>query len=555
MNNLREHSMLARTIALPHENKPMRYPGFPAMEKTSVLALTASQTASVPATGVVRFALLRQPTFPAWVEQLSPGMQAAFWSVPTSPGGTGTLLNQTFLQVDSFRSNFAISATSTRMGCAGPVGTIPNPVMGIIDNEANPYFYLPDGTATIVAALPNPTTNYFTSGVNESTLQLERYLGPSKSESYETYATIAQDANHVIYVLNFPAGSWIRMVNLQIDGFLSTTLSVEMQVGLFVNYCTTIGVSQVAGVMPLVTYTAGTTARLLPIPIGRSEFAETTMPWAATRVTAVSLLATNVTNIQNKGGTVLACRVNPKISNVWTFTESDVNAVHPSERAYMALETGFYSYCPPSGDMTNFGRYIYSFAVSSTSAGAVVGTDWPVVRLDNDAMAHIAYFRSAGSVETMAVTVDLHLEFRNTLALFQVGMSKLTLESLHQAQLDLVSKGYFFENFSHTKILRALTAGVKSVGRHALAVARVVDPRADMAYRGGKWALEKTGWIAAKPGPSLPKTTTLANSGWTKRSNTGVKRRKPIRVVVTRKAKPAAPPKRSGLQMYLDSRK
>jgi hypothetical protein len=401
------------------------------MEKSSLLAFTANQSAAVPVSGNLRIAVTRQASYPVWVDQTVPNAAYAFWTIGSQSSAT-PLISRTDLGIpDSTRSNVVLPATTTRIGTTGPVSAngYQNPIMGWLGNDL--YFYLPAGNATFAVAINSPFSNQFTLD-GDMALVIRVFDTPTNIETYEYAAAINANDTYVAIPIVLGRAAWINISSFNVQSYINA-LDVPVTVALATPYCGSVTWSQTGSNMLSFTFTQNASVALLPTMIGTTEFTETNMPWRSTRVTALSLLATNVTNIQNKGGTILASRVNPKVNNLWNFSESDVNAVHPSERAYLALETGFYTYVPPSGDMMNFADYTVTTLTSQSA---------PAYRLDNDALNHIAFFRSAGSVESLALTVDIHLEFRNTLALFQVGMSTLTLESLHQAQLELVKKGF-----------------------------------------------------------------------------------------------------------------
>jgi hypothetical protein len=137
----------------------------------------------------------------------------------------------------------------------------------------------------------------------------------------------------------------------------------------------------------------------------------------------------------------------PQTDNPFVALESTIQVLHPAEKAYLALEMGAYTYCPPSTDMQDF----WDYTVPNTA-----GVINPVYRLDNSSLVNILFFTAGSVAETIAVNADWHFEFRTTSALFQIGMSGLTLETLHQAQLSLAAVGFFFNNESHLQILKSI---------------------------------------------------------------------------------------------------
>jgi hypothetical protein len=69
-NPLQTMTALEQAISLPHEYAPMRYPSFPALERTAVMSFNVPKALSFP-TGAtsMKGALFRQAAFPFWCEQ------------------------------------------------------------------------------------------------------------------------------------------------------------------------------------------------------------------------------------------------------------------------------------------------------------------------------------------------------------------------------------------------------------------------------------------------------------------------------------------------------
>jgi hypothetical protein len=214
-------------------------------------------------------------------------------------------------------------------------------------------------------------------------------------------------------------------------------------------------------------------------------------------------LGTNVTQVLNKGGTILGGRVSPAVIDPWRVQQSYVNALHPAEKAFLPLETGVYTYCPPSTDLIFFSDHTLN-----TGQGA---SACPIYVLSNDALYNKLYLTTAGVEESLACTVTWHLEFRTSSALFQIGLSGLTLESLHQAQLVLAETGYFFENPKHDAVLSKVISAAKKYVPMAVGA---YNPAVGAVMKGMIKAKAKPrATIKPKTGPSKPRTTTAAASG------------------------------------------
>ncbi len=71
---------------------------------------------------------------------------------------------------------------------------------------------------------------------------------------------------------------------------------------------------------------------------------------------------------------------------------------------------------------------------------------------------NVAFLSDPDGGTSLALTLDLHLEFVNSSQLFPTGVSPMTLEDLRSAKLALQSAGVWFENPSHLVALAGLVA-------------------------------------------------------------------------------------------------
>lgn len=197
--------------------------------------------------------------------------------------------------------------------------------------------------------------------------------------------------------------------------------------------------------------------------VGPAEFANSSLPWASTRVTATAALWTNTTKALNKEGTVLWGRVNPCITDPFNVTETEVSNLHPAEKAYLGLQEGTYCYVPPSTDLAFFGDYR---VVSTGSVGGHV----PLYRLDNEGFVNVGFFTDSDGGSVFAMNLDWHIEFRTSSTLFQVGISTLPLETLHQAQVALLKAGFFYNNFNHAALVAKIISGLSTYAPLATAM-------------------------------------------------------------------------------------
>lgn len=470
---VRQLSGLARQIALPHEYEPERFPSFPALERTAKLGFNQPATIDVPTSNTSKLALFRQAAYPVWGQRTLTGSDAytVTWTTGSAMGNNSGATQDEYTAIYegsvSHWGNVNRAATTTYPGLAGSVTSpnfFPYSFMAMDASTGTlPWAYIPKGcrfswcvSAPAMSAAIGHVVNY----------DIWTSPGEVKSSSFAVAgngsnlgnSTANGTATADIWVR--PRTHYLQCTGTVLDLKFYTTLLVSIGTASWASSLTDAGTWTVAG---------GTSTLFYPL-VAPSEFANSQLPWYSTRVTASALLCTNVTTVLNKGGTVLAGRVSPQVMDPWSVTNTYVNLLHPAEKAFLPLETGLYTYCPPSTDMANFWDYTLPTGTGAASA--------PVHRLDNDSMVNFVFLTSPAAAETMALNVDWHIEFRTSSALFDVGMSAVTLETLHQAQIVLATAGFFFENPDHKKILNAVQQAIREVGPPLLSY---VNPAAGKA--------------------------------------------------------------------------
>ncbi|APG78138.1 hypothetical protein [Wenzhou yanvirus-like virus 1] len=459
---------LARQIALPHEFAPERFPSFPALERTAVMGFNVPSTWDLPAASTVKAILTRQATFPFWFEKSTSG--ATFrvtWRFPRAPGSNTTAYDPVINAAGTGNVAQTINQVGVTNGNNGGIASYP--ILGLDGMGTCPYMYIPDNwTALMVVSLDvAPATAI------DCTVIYERWNSPGQASVNSVVAgsTIAGNAGCSIPI-SMPSSesTWIRIV--------SVSLSTSTAIALGATNVTVVASSGTLAYTPgvlagNVQVTPAATVALLPgaYPV---EFANSQLPWYSTRTTAAAVLCTNVSQVLNKGGTVLAGRIAPQVVNPWNVSETYINGLHPAEKAFLPLETGLYSYCPPSTDLVDF----WDYTLNSTPFFTLPAT--PLYRLDNTSLVNVMFVTASAVAETLAVNVDWHIEFRTSSSLFPIGLSAVTLETLHQAQLALVSAGFFFENPEHKSVLSKVMTAVKRYGPTALGA---VNPAAGRVAR------------------------------------------------------------------------
>lgn len=457
-NPLRAATGLARQIALPGEYAPERFPSFPALERTAVMGFNQPATVSVPASTAVKMGLYRQAAFPFWADYTTnrAHMQVTY---ATTSVNTALATNRAFMLMEPCVVNWTINAntsgsfTGYRVGVStAPTTPFPftYPIFGVDDALSQvPFVYVPPNhTVSFTFWNPVPPTNVLS--VN---LEVEYWTAPGDVRPGQfSISNVAGDSGSNLILAVSAVGYWVRPKSVDINtagvigspaGFNYVTTTVTAGAQTYTGSATTPGSISIA---------ATNCVGYMPI-VGPSEFQNSTLPWASTRVTAAAFLGTNVSQVVNKGGTILGGRVSPNVRNSWEVDAAYLNSLHPAEKAWLPLELGLYTYAPPSTDLATFSDFTLNVYGSLTYP-----PNAPVFRLDNTSLVNIAYVTASGVAETLAITVSWHLEFRTSSALFQIALSGVQLESLHQAQLALAHAGFFFENFNHKGLLSKITS-------------------------------------------------------------------------------------------------
>lgn len=457
---------LSRAIALPHEYPPARLPSFPALERTAVMGFSVPVSLTIPASSTIKVATMRQASYPCWAELASTHGNCAMVTYRCAPidGNSVTTVNANTFPLTLYSSYVSNgTATSDRIGLSG----ISNndwlyPPIGMDSATGQlPWVYVPTGcTVSLIV---------YTSGVLSATnavvatMSIDKWTGPGEAIHVLNYSvTIAANTTgkEMTSAGAVSVSGWLRPRVIEfsspgISNFMTPFFSIVYSNATSHTYATS---NSNSGTL---TLSGLSTNKLLTPLVYPIEYANSILPWQSTRTTATAALFTNVTQVLNKGGTVLAGRGAPAGINgsMWSASETFVSNLHPAEKAYLGLETGHYTYVPPSTDLATFWDYSYT----PQQTGSL-----PLVRLDNDSLFNVAFFTASSVDEQLACTVDWHIEFRTTSTLFQIGLCPLTLETMHQAQVALAAVGYFFENFNHKAILGWITDNVRRYGPAAL---------------------------------------------------------------------------------------
>lgn len=453
---------MARAIALPGKNRPMRFPSYPALERTATMGFNATTTISVgnsstlgkPTKGV----LMRQATYPFWWETRYSGasMYGVTWRAEYK--SEGAAMFSTFETIPGplrhYNPSVAYTADASTVGVnyaaiATQPSTFDYPLIGVdLGTGSQEWVWAPTGS-NIHMILTRSI-----SGVSmDGGFSLEEWDSPGQYSLRGQYSAVAVGGDRSIVASVAGRNTWVRIksVSAYISDSINETLDISLMVGFgtfsFSN-STTSAPTFTATATPGVTITP-----LVPFAVPK-EFVNSKLPWYSTRTTAAAVLLTNTTKVLNKEGTFLWGRIAPSVTSVWDVNESYINGLHPAEKAFLPMEAGTYSFCPPSTDLAEF----WDYSSNSTYAAAV-----PVVRLDNGSLCNVVFATDTDGGTSLSMNVDWHIEFRTSSTLFDIGLCNAPIEALHSAQLAVVKAGFFYDNFDHVAIINSIVKAFASI--------------------------------------------------------------------------------------------
>lgn len=492
---------LAKTILLPDENDPQRVPNYPHIERTSVMAYKNVTTVSIPGTassvndGIM---VLNCPVAPTWVSGAVTSTLVEYGTFATDLSVFNTAGGVLYYAPGSWVPNTVVLG----------VGALPNGLtadkipVGALGGDA--YIYIPPGmTGFLRASLPTATA---VTGSMEATV---RHWNGENTSVTSVVSLTATGTN--AFVGTFASGLYGPFARVDsLRGGAAFTYSTASVLELSMGWYT-------GG-----TYLAptGTVVSYFPL-FALLESATSIAPWVDTRLTAASVLATNVTKVLNKEGTITAARLNvgSKPTLFAKFDESDFATAHPSLRYSGPLENGCYTFLAPTLGMVQFQDGAYDRA-NSTSP-------WPMFDLSLVEFANCVLLRDpdATTPTVMTITTVFHVEFRNASLLFPIATSSTRLEDWHAASLAVSNICPFTENWIHVPTV--------------LAWLRKYVP---MALRG------MLGVPTTQVVRYVPKAKKPRGSQAPKQVKAQKKPKQQLQQIQAKK-------KKSGLQMYLDSKR
>lgn len=403
------------------------------------------------ATGLeTKVMLMRQAAYPLWhTAVLGNFVYLAGYSLTAPISGISTQLYSANVQeITSYSlGNITGSGNFPSVSVSGTQDTVlSSPIIGLDPTTGPiPWVYIPTNLASATAIV---TTTVAPGQSANFRVAYDIWVGPGEVDGRTTANSTAWSATnlgHSMQITDFggltTGGIWIRPTMVMFDTAVATGAMSNLALYIAVSNAATIAYVPSTSNSGIINAGGTNTLRCLVPYVMPTDFNTTSLPWEATRVTAVAASFTNMTAVLNKSGSILCGRVNPTVKSPYAVTSADLKTLNPAEKAFLSMERGAYTFCPPSTDLVDF--LDYSQRVGSAITGP---SNLPVVRLDNTALVNVLIFKPTSADEQMAATVYWHLEFRNNSALFPIALSEATLESLHRAQISVLRGGLFFNS-------------------------------------------------------------------------------------------------------------
>lgn len=469
-----DFSKLALSLVLPHENRPIRFPVVPAVH-TALLDTMNDGTVPVYDSTSKKAFLCRDPAYPLWIERKCHSIGAFLESTQ----GSVTTWN-----IPSRVSTVLITPWWARLnGVAGSTPTVDG--ITVTAAEVADYAVLADVSGESTQAVFIPPGSRFHARVFTGA------AGGGSGLEFE-FAYQVGGEEFIATVLATSTATGFEYVGVAGTAIASGAGSGTTPYGFtWLRSWRTTGIAPTAANTPFVQFgwvTNGTFATptgentfFLPYQMP-SEFNNSTIPYARTRLNASAALFTNVTAAMSKEGTVLASRLKSATIDPWSFTTSHVNSVHPSLRYFGPLEKGLYTFTTPGGNLETFSDAVLTMASNS----ATNSTHRPLFNFRDIGIYNAMIFSDLGSDSIgsqLAVSQYTHIEFETTSSLFTIGVSTQPLELLHSTEVALLKFGHFHENPIHWAIL---ASAVRNAVKYLAPIAApYVQQAANYAIRRG----------------------------------------------------------------------
>lgn len=492
-------SKLAMAMALPHENKPTRFPLVPVVP-TAMVDTMANATFDVSRTERTKAALCRDPVFPLWGDRMCSGF-GVFMRANTnlSVASTGHLpiLSKLGWDLLTAKASVAFPGQAKIDFTTVTADQIVDQMAVLGQHSGDIAIYVPKGAALVFQVyMLTATVMTGSLAATLSFYQRGEWVDTTVTLTPFTETIVATPSNLVYNGFKFAVatGTTSPINGVVLDGSGANVYEGSQFPGGFYKISalrtylpTTILTNPVIEFGWTPSYTLA--ASLLdpdissPIPcfspwFSPPEFKVSVIPYRRTRANATAALFTNVSKVLNMEGTITAARLNPASVDMWNFDNDNLSAVHPSFRYFGPMEKGLYTFTTPTGE-----EQLSDRTITFKNAGSRHGTEFPLFGMDTGVYNAIVFNDAdTGTTSAMATSQYVHLEFETVSSLFSPGVSNATLETLHAAEVALVQFGHFHENPLHW-------GAIATAAKKALAVvAPMVAPYIQQA---GTYALNK----------------------------------------------------------------
>lgn len=519
---LKSLDQVAQTICLPNERAPVRLPTYPSIDKTALFRYRYQNTESLKDDVLVapgsfdtlnipgrkRFLLSRDPAAPLLVDAVHL-LQNTWGPTDATVDGTIFIRGESVTVIDhtatietvhsididkcypidyyntlpagvlNGQEWFVIPRTLDPRGKSQ--GFLDRMCVGLVTEEDSyPVAANPLGRGLIRTYRRDQPNNTLNAVAGEYcmdyTITIETMNGMGVTqETVISYDWSIYDFTG--FVTMDPDASMIRIKSMTYGGLLHV-LTGPNSIGPAVTFgkCyPVIGLSRSGGHIPIDSPPTPFRCLSLPSTPINPEYYNSIAPFQSTRLNSSALLLTNVTKVLNKEGTVQSSRLlfNPHAGR--TFHHADVTGVstsNPDTRYFGALEKGAYTFTAPDQESLKFVTPYRTVSVNDTGSaeGNIIpltlvptrSVERPVLDLEAKYYNCIICADLDSTDDTqLAMTLDTHWEFRTISTLYTLDYSRMPMEVYHAAMLAVVKAGFFYENNSHTKILRMLSTGVQ----------------------------------------------------------------------------------------------
>lgn len=426
-----DHVELVRTVADPHNHKPIRLPTYPDVEKTSTLPFVATKQAVVQASGTSLALLTRSPTAPLWISQSGTTQSDCWINFAFGAGGSMGVVPQGAGQ------NYDIKGQLI----GRPIRTMTNwPFWdGIgIDKDDEYWIWVPNGFLFATRLHTNATMSGGT-----WIMELETTQNFLTVDTYRyTLNTGWFGSGSTYYFCNSPITSGGMFVRPTV---LTCTVNSSASVGI-----TNISLLVFTGGDPAVPTGALSYNCLAPAFNSPPEFSNAPSIYGSCRLNAASALFQNTTAVLNKEGSVECMLVGMQQTGAqlvhslfdYSALAADVAA---SCRYSGLLEKGLYTFSVPDRSTTRF----YDCVQTSLNGAKI-----PILNLDSFDYVNVVRFTDYSAPSTnLFITLDVHHEFRNTTMLWPIGVSGVELEPWHKAMVTIQTMSVFYENPIHISMI------------------------------------------------------------------------------------------------------